>query len=267
MKFIFSIPLSALLLLSALAPDARAQFGGFDIENVISGASGAAKVVKGAAGISLQEELDLGGSLACEIAMKQGGILKNEALTRRVATLGKALTLYCTRPDLNFTFAVLDNPDINAFSCPGGYVFVTKGLVDSCESDRPLAAVLAHEISHITRRHALKLIARNETMKGLTELGSAAAGGNYSGFDDLISKGIETILEKGFDPATEFDADKHGTLLAYEAGFPPRSLRDYLTTLSQKSENHIFSTHPPTDHRVERLDEFLDESGLAPKRD
>ena len=250
-------------LFFASATAANAQFGGFDIGDAIRGGKGAAKVAKGAAGISLKEELDIGGSLAVEIAAKKGGVLKNVELTKRVATIGKALALYCTRPELNFTFAVLDHPTINAYSSPGGYVFVTKGLVDSCANDNQLAAILAHEIAHITRRHSLKLVSRNETMKGVAEMGSAAGGSGLPVPDSIISGALQTILEKGFDPATEFDADKHGTRLAYDTGFPPRTLRDYLDALGKKNDDKAFSTHPPTNRRVERLDEYMKDEGMA----
>jgi len=238
---------------------ARAQFGGFDIGDAIKGAEGGSKLAKGIAGISLEEELSVGGSLAVEIATRKGGILKDPALTRRVAVIGKALTLYCTRPDLNFTFAILDNPEINAFSCPGGYVFVTKGLVTSCKSDHELAGVLAHEIAHITRRHALKLIAGKEMFKGAMQIGAVAgAGTDYARFDDLIGQVGETILDKGLPKSEEYDADREGTLLVYQTGFPPRTLRDYLAALGKKDAPDVFSTHPRIADRVERLDEEID---------
>ncbi|MDD2709817.1 MAG: M48 family metalloprotease [Verrucomicrobiae bacterium] len=249
------------IFLCLIAGTAWAQFGGIDLGNVVKGAKGAVKLTRGAAGFSLQDELNLGGSLATEIAAKKGGILKDEALTRRVATIGKALSLYSTRPDISFVFTILDNPEINAWSCPGGYVFVTKGLVASCQDDRQLAAVLAHEMSHVTRRHALKLIARNESLKGLSEIASAAGGGNVSGFDDAISKAITSLLEKGFDPAIEFDADCHGAQLLADAGFPPKALRDYLAQLAKDQQSKPFSSHPPIQHRIERLDEFLEKNG------
>jgi beta-barrel assembly-enhancing protease len=229
-----------------------AQFGGFDIGDAVKGIQGGSKVVKGASGISLKEEMDVGGSLAMEIAARKGGILKQTDATKRVATIGQALALYSTRPEVHYTFAVLNSSEINAISCPGGYVFITKGLLDSCKSDNELAGILAHEIAHITRRHALKLIARNEGFKGMAELGSVFSGGNLSGFDDIIEKTIQTLLEKGFDPETEFDADIHGTRLLYDAGFPPKTLRDYLANL--KTENKPFSTHPANEDRVDKLD-------------
>src|SRR5438094_818014 len=91
------------------APFVFAQFGGFDIGDAVKGIGGASKAAKGVAGIGLKEELDIGGSLAVEIAAKNGGILKESEITKRVATIGKAVALYSTRPTLNYTFAVLDN--------------------------------------------------------------------------------------------------------------------------------------------------------------
>jgi beta-barrel assembly-enhancing protease len=240
---------------------AYAQFGGFDIGDVFTKGESAAKVAKGAAGIGLKEELDLGGALAVEIAAKNGGIWKDEAATRRVATIGKALALYCTRPELNYTFAVLDSDEVNAVSAPGGYVFVTRGLLNSCKSDHQLASVLAHEIAHITRRHALRLASGKEFMKGATSLVAGEVGGGLPFSDDVISKMGVTVLEKGYDPNTELDADRHGTRLAYDAGFPPRTLRDYLAALN--TENKPFSTHPSTKRRVEKLDQYLEEQGLG----
>jgi predicted Zn-dependent protease len=146
---------------------------------------------------------------------------------------------------------------VNAISTPGGYVFVTKGALLACKDDNQLAAIIAHEIAHVTRRHALKLIARNEGLKGMTELASIAGGSNVGAFDDLIGKTLKTILEKGFDPETECDADRHGTLLLYDAGFTPTLLRDFLAELAKQSDGKNFSTHPATSERVEKLDEYI----------
>ncbi len=247
-----------LILMATTTIVVLAQFGGFDIGDAIKGADAAKKVAKGAAGISLKEELDVGGSLAMEIAFRKGGILKDPVLTKRVATIGKALTLYCTRPDLDFTFAILDNPEINAFSSPGGYVFVTKGLVDSCKSDHQLASVMAHEIAHVTRRHVLKLIAGKELTQGLLAGASMAGGGDFSGFDNLVGKIAESIMDNGMPKDDEYDADREGTLLAYDAGFPPRTLRDYLADLDKKNNEKAFPKYPKTRDRVERLDEEID---------
>jgi beta-barrel assembly-enhancing protease len=233
---------------------AQFQIPGLPVDpgDVIKGAGGAKKIAKGGLGISLKEELDIGGSLAVEIAAKYGGILKDAEQTKRVAIIGKALAQYCTRPELPWMFAILDNPTVNAFSCPGGYVFVTKGLLDSCKNDNQLASVLAHEIAHVSERHALRAIAGKEGTQGLIEVGSVISGNNIGGFDDLVEKGMNSILDKGYEPRREFDADRLGTRLLYDTGFPPKTLRDYLSSL--KTDEPPFSNHPSTEDRVERLD-------------
>lgn len=250
--------LAAAILLAA-GQVVVAQFGDFGLGDVVKGASGAKNLGKGLTGISLQEELDMGGSLAVGIAEKMGGVLKDEAATKRVATIGKALAYYSIRPELPWTFGILDNPSVNAISAPGGYVFVTKGLLATCKDDNQLAAVIAHEIAHVTRRHALKLIARNQGLKGITELASVAGGSDVGAFDNLIEKALTSMLEKGFDPDTENDADRHGTLLLHDAGFAPNLLRDFLAEMAKQSDSKNFSTHPPTEDRVERLDKYIKE--------
>lgn len=239
------------------ATGAFGQFGGFGLDKVVDGVKGATKVSKGLAGFSEKEELNAGGSLAIEIAAQRGGILKDVALTKRVATLGKAMVIYCHRSHLPWTFMVLDNPSINAFSGPGGYVFVTKGLMDSCTSDRELAGMLAHEISHITERHALKLISGKEGLAGAASLVSASGYG--SGFDDWIEKGMSKFLDKGLGDDAEYEADLFGTKLLEDVGFPPKTLRDYLTKVGARKSEKMFSTHPDTGDRVEHLDKYLNE--------
>ncbi len=227
--------------------------------------SGGGPNIQNVGGISLKEELDIGGSLAIEIAAKQGGVLKNEALTRRVALIGKALVLYSTRPQLPWTFMVLNNSNVNAFSCPGGYVFVTKGLLDTCTSDAQIAGVLAHEICHVTGRHALKIVAGKETAglggEALGIIGSLAGAPDIPGLDSMIGGLGKTIIDKGYGPGREAEADKGGTQLLYDTGFPPPTLRDYLAKL--KTEQETFPTHPSTEKRVQIINEYMEENGLV----
>jgi beta-barrel assembly-enhancing protease len=218
-------------------------------------------LVKGAAGVSLKEELNIGQSIALEIAARKGGILKDDAMTKRVARVGQALVLYSDRPSLDFNFIVLNSDEVNALSAPGGYVFVTKGLVDSCKTDRELAGVLGHEIAHITRRHALKLISGKKTGKGVIQVLSLSGvtPGEVAMFEDLIVKAAESIVDKGLPKSDEYDADKVGTLLTWHTGFPPPTLRDYLKSLQETDRKRTFSTHPAIKDRVKRLDEIVGE--------
>jgi len=224
--------------------------------------SDAGKVLKGVGGIGLQEELTIGNSVAVQIVSKYGGLVRDPAINRRVNLVGKSLAYYCDRPDLNFRFGVLNSPTVNAFSTPGGYVFITRGLYDLIQNNDQLAGVLAHEITHVTRKHALKIIERGQFFEGITGLASDA--GTVSKKPDLTrySKGVDqittTLFEKGFDPQTEFDADKGGFNLAATVGYAPNGLEQCLQTLQQHESPNmtVFPTHPPLDKRIEKLESY-----------
>ena len=221
-----------------------------------------AKVAKGVFGIGPEEERLIGESVAVEIIGKNGGVLRDEAITRRVNVLGRALAFYSTRPVLDWRFAVLDSPSINGFSAPGGFVFLTRGLYEKvAASDDALAAVLAHEIAHVTERHALKIIARGEFITGTSTLAlkhsrdAAYVQSQLREFDTGIAELARTILEKGFDSKTEFSADKGGRALAVTVGYAPGALRHVLLQLQETKGDPkaTFSTHPPLAERIQNL--------------
>jgi len=242
-----------LLLLAAAAVPLRAQFN-LDLGGLASKAKDVGQMVKGVAGIGPEEELTIGGSVAIEIAGHYGGVVRDAAVARRVNLVGKALARYSTRPQLPWRFAVLGSPTVNAFSAPGGYVFITRGLYDRLHSDDELAAVLGHEIAHITLRHALKIIARNSFFAGAMDLASQS-NANIAKFDAGISDITSTLFEKGFDPQTEFEADQQGRLLAFTTGYAPGGLREVLVELQESGGDPkaVFSTHPPLAERIARL--------------
>jgi predicted Zn-dependent protease len=260
-------------LLVCAPPTARAQFDAFkklkeglgQLEQtagkVADNAKEAGKLAKGVTGIGSEEERVIGGSVAHEIVGAYGGVVRDEEITRRVNLIGKSLARYGTRPEIEWRFGVLATDDINAFSAPGGTVFITRGLYSLLTTDDALAAVLAHEIAHINRRHALKIVARTEFMAGATELAAKrssdvrAVEAKLRQFDSGISQITKTLFEKGFDPATEYEADKDGRALAALTGYAPGGLRATLAQLQQRktAPAKTFSSHPPLAERVKRL--------------
>ncbi len=232
------------------------------VKKVQKTAEPAGKVVKGLVGIGPEEERAIGESVALEIIGKYGGLVRDPAVTRRVNLVGRSLAYYSSSPALAWKFGVLNSPSVNGFSAPGGLVFITRGLYDLVGSDdSALAAVLAHEIAHITGRHALNIIERNEGLAGATNLVAQRSGdvaalqAQLSQFDLGIDKILKTLLETGFDPQTEFGADKSGRELALTVGYAPGALRAVLTQLQQKNgtPQAVFSTHPPLSERIQRL--------------
>jgi len=224
-------------------------------------AKDAAKVLKGVAGIGPEEEKIIGDSVALEIVGRYGGLVRDDAVMQRVNLVGRSLARYSDRPELNWRFGVLDSAAINAFSAPDGYVFITRGLYALADNDDALAAILGHEIAHITGKHALTIVARNEAFgAGLNQL--VQRSGEARKVDgqlkqvnlgaDLI---VKTLFEKGFDPQTEFAADSTGRQLAVTTGYAPGALRAVLIRLQGTSagQAQVFSTHPPLVERIKRL--------------
>jgi predicted Zn-dependent protease len=226
------------------------------LKKVEGTASKVGQVVKGASGLTLEEEIAVGDAVALEIVRRFGGLWRDEAATVRVNILGKALARYADRQDLNWRFALLASDTVNAYSAPGGRVFITRGLYQKLDTDDRLAGVLGHEIEHIDRRHAVKIIARGEFLSGVNALVSERSS-DFAQFDKAISEVTTLLLEKGFDHGTEFEADQHGRNLAHVTGFAPGGLRAVLVQLRKdgggKAVKEVFSTHPPLDERLKRL--------------
>ncbi len=256
-----------LLGLLAAVPALQAQFDFGKLGNALKDAK---KMVKGAAGIGPEEEKIIGDSVALEIVGKYGGLVRDEAIMRRINLVGRALAGYSARPELDWRFGVLASDTVNAFSAPDGYVFITRGLYAIAESDDALAAILGHEIAHIAGRHALKIVERGEFLSGLASQVSARSGQVreidaklQQLVDASTGKVVETLFKNGFDPQTEYAADHDGRQLAVVTGYAPGGLRGVLTQLHQRTGDpkQIFSTHPPLQERIKRLP---DEPPAAP---
>ncbi len=214
---------------------------------------GVMNMAKGASGVSLKDELKIGGAVAVDIVARNGGLVKDDTITHRVILIGKSLSRSCARQELNFRFGVLNSEHVNAYSAPGGYVFITLGLYRSLPDDQQLAAVLAHEISHITKRHALKVIARGQFLKGLFDTAGSIT--NVGVFDDGVDSITDALFKTGFDPSAEFEADQEGRSLATKVGYDHDALADFLKELykTEGDNKSAFPTHPPLSHRIERL--------------
>lgn len=234
---------------------------GKKIKKATDTAKDVAKMGKGVLGIGPEEEHLIGGSVAVEIISRNGGLLKDKMAVKRVNLVGKALARYSDRPELGWVFGILDSTQVNAFSAPSGYVFITKGLYELCETDDQLAAVLAHEITHITKRHALSIVGRSEFLAGATNIASRQSSdvrrvqATLEEFDLGINKIISKLCENGFDPATEFEADKGGDALCSLCGYKQGSLNEVLCIVrdNSKAKEKRFSTHPPIEKRIAKL--------------
>lgn len=252
----------ALLLLLALlgTPQAQAQFRGLKdltdlVDKVKKTTDDTARVVKGVSGLSLEEEIAIGDAVALTIVSNYGGVWRDEAATHRVNLIGNILAQFATRQDLQWRFGLLDSTTVNAFSAPGGRIFITRGLYELPLSDNELAGVLAHEIIHIDDRHAIDIIARGELVGGVSSL-VADNNADFAAYESLVGDAADLILVKGFDPQTEYEADAGGRNLASVTGYAPGGLREVLTRIDaapDEAGGSSFSTHPSTADRLQHL--------------
>ena len=252
----------------AVAAALHAGFGdllskaGDVVNKVAENKDDVARIAKGVTGISPEEERVIGGSVAVEIVSTYGGLVRDQEIMRRVNLIGRTLAAFSDRPELNWRFGVLNSDTVNAFSAPSGYVFITRGLYALAADDDQLAGVLGHEIAHITQRHALKIVARGEFLTGLSGIAArenstaASVQAQLQQFDLGIAKIIDTLIKTGFDPKTEYEADRIGRDLATLAGYSRNGLRLVLQQLQQgglAQSKQVFSTHPPLRERIKRL--------------
>ena len=220
------------------------------------------------------KEIEIGRQLAA-VLLGSKPLHPDMALQRYVNQLGRWISLQSTRPHLPWTFAVLDDTGFNAFAAPGGYVFVTKGLVDRVADEAELAGILAHEITHVTAKHHLQAIAKSARSGLLTQVIGSQVRGQLAGAvsAQFLSLGRD-LYARGLDQTDEFDADRNGVALAARSGFDPYGLVSVLQQLRTATpDNPLFSlslsTHPPAQKRLDLLEQAMGNrldglSGQAP---
>ena len=205
------------------------------------------------------KEIEMGKQLAA-VLLGAKPLSPNMALQRYVNRLGRWIALQSARPDLPWTFGVLDDAGFNAFAAPGGYVFVTKGLVEALNDESELAGILAHEIQHVVGKHHLKAMRKSAQAGLLTSLIAARLSERTNGVlqGQLLMLGKD-MYSKGLDQSDELEADRVGVALAARAGFDPYGLVAVLQGLRTAApDNPMFSlqlsTHPPTQVRLDQLE-------------
>lgn len=204
------------------------------------------------------KEIEIGRHLAA-VLLGAKPLYPNMALQAYVNRLGRWISLQSSRPDLPWTFAVLDDKGYNAFAAPGGYVFVTKGLIDVLRDESELAGVLAHEINHVLLKHHLQAIRKSAQTGLLTKALATQLKGNSSGLSEQLINLGRNLYSRGLDQGDELEADRNGVALATRAGFDPYGLVAVLSQLrTMAPDNPLFtlemSTHPSAQVRLDQLE-------------
>lgn len=207
-------------------------------------------------------EEDAIGQEAVAVLLGAVPLLDNDPLQRYVNSVGSWVALHTERKQLGWRFGVLDSEDINAFAAPGGYIFVTKGLLKKMHSEAELAGTLAHETVHVLNRHYLAAVQKAARVNLAATLARTQVDDNDRGKMDKISAGFKELYSRGLDKEDEFEADRMGVVIATRAGYDPYGLPAVLQTLAgmkpdDASLTLLFKTHPPASQRLSLLERLF----------
>jgi predicted Zn-dependent protease len=226
---------------------------------------GTGTLISGLLPIGAEEELSLGTSIALQVVARSGGIYEQPDLTRYVNLVGRAVAATCDRPSLDYHFAVLNDQSINAFATPGGYVFVTRGLLKQVTNEAELAAVLGHEIAHISQKHMLDVIQRTKQIAGISQAGLAYANQDPRAFQQLIDGVTKKLLDEGYDQGKETEADQLGAVFAARVGYDATAYLNLLKRLRdlKGDDRGLFKTHPNFSARIAAVEATVREKGYV----
>nr|HET7859241.1 M48 family metalloprotease [Caldimonas sp.] len=213
------------------------------------------------------------GAKAHKDVLQEYGAVDDPKLQAYVGALGQRLAAQSHRPNLQWTFTVLDSPEINAFALPGGYVYVTRGIMAYLESEAELAGVMGHEIGHVTARHAAQRATRQQNagigVIAATVLGAVLEAGGLSGATNIANKASSSAAAgyvAAYSRDQESQADELGAEYLSRNRYDPKNMVDVIQVLKSQEQFAIdtakaegkpaptrsswLSTHPANDRRL-----------------
>jgi len=215
--------------------------------------------------LSEDEETELGRSSHKQV-MKSYTSYRNPELLKYVTELGEKLALISHRNDLIYHFTILDSPQVNAFAIPGGYIYVTRGMLAYLRSEAELCGVLGHELGHITARHGVKQYSKNQVANIFGTVFSIFVGNNSLA---NLSRLASAAILRGYGREAELEADRVGAEYIAKIGYDPDALKNVIGVLKNQEEfdkvlaeeenrepyayHGVFATHPDNDKRLQEV--------------
>jgi beta-barrel assembly-enhancing protease len=238
----------------ALSVPASAQFGGLGTGLKRVQQAKEAKDKFDDLNVTEAEERKIGEEVSLKVR-DRFGVVQDPAIHKYVTLVGTLLARQSERPNLAWSFIVLDTDGVNAFASPGGIVHITRGALGLIHSEAELAGVLAHEIGHVAHKHTVNAIRKNKAV----QLGTNETLSDRGPFlDKIANKAYEMVLENKFDRGDEMDADKEGVALTQKLGYAPGALGEFLARLDERNKdqpasNGLFASHPETKERIDTI--------------
>jgi predicted Zn-dependent protease len=231
------------------------------------------KLVKSQEELTPEQEYYLGRAVSAQVLAQYPPKL-TPGVTRYLNQIGQAVASVSDMPETfnGYRFALIESPQINAVSAPGGFIYVTTGLFQKLPDEDSVAAVLAHEVAHVVKRHGVNAVSNANLFSALSDFSSQAASvaatqvaspvdlAPITGvFAESVSGVTEKLLTKGFDRRQEYTADLYAANLLQKAGYDPNALVRVLKILEEGSaeskQGGWFDTHPSPADRIEQLED------------
>lgn len=233
-----------------LSPEAVFGFSIFDIlPNVI-------EVIQ-ISSMSDEQEVALGRQINDRL-VRDVRLYNNRQVTNYVNAIGQRLVRQSSRPELPFTFQVVQDDSINAFATLGGFVYVNTGLIRRADNEAELAGVVAHEIAHITEKHVLDRLRQAAIAQGVL---------NATGVDPdvLVNIAYELVINRPNSRSAEYEADQVGLTILTRSNYAPVGMVNFFERLLSSGGGlpQFLNTHPDTRNRVARLREEINPSRAA----
>jgi predicted Zn-dependent protease len=235
--------------------------GGIDVGGMLN----AGDKLRKASGLNEHQERAIGESVSLA-ATNQYGVIDNQQLAQYVVLVGQTLASRTNRADQPWVFGVLNTDKVNAFSGPGGYVWVTKGAIAMMQDESELAGVLGHEIGHVVKHHGLDAAKKAGTLDAFATAAQSSSK-QAAAFGDLSDHVVDIIMNEGFSQPQEFEADAESVKYTAAAGYDPNGFLHFLQRVrnQQKSGQQAFSTHPGIDDRIKKISDQISAAGTGGK--
>ena len=229
-------------LIESALPNRSESVVAVDILDAVKGAVQYIQV----SNISDEQEVEIGKQTNQQV-LQQYRLYNSSQIQQYVSNLGQELLNSSDSRDIPFTFQVVDSDEVNAFATPGGFVYVTTGLLKTAENRAQLASVMAHEIAHINERHGIK---------GLKQAVAAQGIANTVGVDSntLAQMAYRLAVDLPQSRSFEYEADSNGLEILQQAGYPPQAFANFLAKLEEGGGTPEFiRTHPTGENRIEAI--------------
>lgn len=203
------------------------------------------------------QQVQIGQQYAPEVEKQLGGQISSAQLQNYINSIGQKIARVSHQPQIDYAFRAVEDESVNALALPGGYIFITRGMLDTLETEDQLAGVLAHEITHVTAEHSAQMINQQMSMSFLLSLISTEKTPQVA---VQVAQVAAQLTSLKYSRDYERQADDVGMDYLVKAGYSPYAMIDVMKKLQESSGQRpleFFSTHPNPENRLELLQEQI----------